>query len=148
MYKSVLFLCNMLNILLLTDNLVCRPIILGVTFTLIWIDGAGVPTDLDNNKKNDVAFREIYYNDNFTWAIDGNIDVETVALHEAGHGLSQAHFGDIFITDSNGKLHFSPRAVMNATYSGVQQEIAETDTQVIVVSGQAGQTTKTTRFVW
>lgn len=102
--------------------------ILGVTFTFIWVDDqTGEPTDMDNNGKNDVAFREIYYNDNFNWAIDANFDVESIALHEVGHGLSQAHFGKAFRTTSNGKLHFSPRTVMNAGYSGVQQELTGTD---------------------
>lgn len=101
--------------------------VIGVTFTFVFIDAAGEPTDIDNNGKADVAFREILYNDVFAWAIDGNIDVETVALHEAGHGLSQAHFGAAFSTDANGKLHFAPRAVMNAAYSGVQQDLAGTD---------------------
>ena len=100
--------------------------ILGVTFTYIWLD-AGEPTDIDNNGKNDTAFREIYYNDNFPWAIGANIEVETIALHEAGHGLSQAHFGTAFSTDANGKLHFSPRALMNAAYSGIQTSVRRTD---------------------
>lgn len=106
--------------------------ILGVTFTFIWLDApppAGMPTDIDNNKKLDVAFREIYYNDNFPWEDNGvsNFDVETVALHEAGHGLSQAHFGRISRNPA-GQLIFAPRAVMNAAYSGVQQAPTGTDT--------------------
>ncbi len=106
--------------------------ILGVTFTFIFVSGPD-PTDIDNNGKLDTAFREIYYNDNFNWVINQNIpgfpdfDVETVALHEAGHGLSQAHFGTAFRDAGSGKLHFSPRAVMNAAYSGIQQSIAESD---------------------
>ena len=100
--------------------------VIGVTFTFIFVVG-GNPTDIDNNGKLDVAFREILYNDFFTWRINNNIDVETVALHEAGHGLSQAHFGKIFQTDANGKFHFAPRAVMNAAYSGVQQDVRGTD---------------------
>src|SRR4029453_125442 len=65
--------------------------VIGVTFTFIFIAPAtGAPTDIDNNGKADVAFREILYNDRFVWRTDGgNIDVETVALHESGHGLSQ-----------------------------------------------------------
>jgi hypothetical protein len=94
---------------------------------LIFIDGAGAPTDIDNNGKLDVAFREILYNDAFTWNVNGNIDIETVALHESGHGLSQGHFGKAFRTESNGKIHFAPLAVMNAAYSGVQQGLAGTD---------------------
>ncbi len=103
--------------------------ILGVTFTFNWVDPSGALTDVDGNGKTDVAFREIYYNDAFPWAADGanNFDVETVALHEAGHGLSQGHFGKIFRTASNGKLHFAPLAVMNASYSGIQRTIGKTD---------------------
>lgn len=103
--------------------------ILGVTFTFIWLDEGGNPTDIDNNGAIDVAFREIYYNDAFPWADDGanHFDVETVALHESGHGLSQGHFGKAFLTNRNGKLHFSPRAVMNAAYSGIQTRIAKSD---------------------
>jgi hypothetical protein len=103
--------------------------ILGVTFTLIFVDGSGVPTDIDNNKKYDVAFREIYFNDDFPWGVGVGeyYDIETVALHEAGHGLSQGHFGKAFRTPKNGKLHFSPRAAMNAAYSGIQTEILKTD---------------------
>lgn len=100
--------------------------VIGVTFTLVWVSG-GSATDINQDGKSDVAWREIFYNDRFAWAIDGNIDVETVALHEAGHGLSQGHFGLIFRTDANGKLHFSPRAVMNAAYGGVIQDLTGTD---------------------
>lgn len=104
--------------------------ILGATFTFIWIDGpGGPPTDIDNNGKADTAFREIYYNDAFRWGdgTGGTIDIETVALHEAGHGLSQAHFGKLFRTDKNGKFHFAPRSVMNAGYTGVQRSLVGTD---------------------
>ena len=103
--------------------------ILGVTFTFIWINEDLSPTDIDNNKKFDTAFREIYYNDAFPWGdgTGGTIDIETVALHEAGHGLSQAHFGKLHSTDKNGKFHFSPRAVMNAGYTGVQRSLTGTD---------------------
>ena len=95
--------------------------ILGVTFT--FSSGA----DVDGNGKLDVDFKEIYYNDAFAWNVGSTYDVETVAHHEAGHGLSQAHFGDIFGTFANGKIHFAPRAVMNAAYSGVQTSPTGTD---------------------
>lgn len=106
---------------------ILAPNVIAVTFTFIFINPDATPTDIDNNGKADTAFREILYNNAFVWNIDANIDVETIALHEAGHGLSQGHFGKAFINDSNGKLHFSPRAVMNAAYSGVQQGLAGTD---------------------
>lgn len=101
--------------------------ILGVTFTLLFTDDEGNLLDLDNNGKWDVAFREIYYNDKFGWNDGDTFDVETVALHETGHGLSQAHFGKAFRNNSNWKLHFAPRAVMNAAYSGIQTEIKQSD---------------------
>jgi predicted heme/steroid binding protein len=101
--------------------------ILGVTFTIIFTDDEGNPVDTDNNGKLDVAWREIYYNDTFTWQDGAHYDVETIALHEAGHGLSQAHFGKAFASGGNGTLHFAPRAVMNAAYSGIQTEIRATD---------------------
>lgn len=96
--------------------------ILGVTFTIIFTD-----SDFDKNKKADVAWREIYYNDNFSWRIGDHYDVETIALHEAGHGLSQGHFGQAFLDEGSDKLHFSPRSVMNAAYSGIQINIEKTD---------------------
>jgi hypothetical protein len=106
--------------------------ILGVTFTFGFIDVSQLPnivfTDIDNNGKSDAAFREIYYDPSFSWADNGvsNVDVETVALHEAGHGLSQAHFGKVFI-DNNGNIKFAPRAVMNAVYVSPQRSLLGTD---------------------
>lgn len=115
-------------------------IILGVTFTLAYEAGTNDPinnappfTDIDGNGKADTSFREIYYNDEFEWGIPGTtglgepFDVETVVLHEAGHGLSQGHFGKIFRTDANGFLHFAPRAVMNAAISGQNIVITGSD---------------------
>lgn len=108
--------------------------ILGVTFTFIWTSG-GAPTDVDNNGKTDVAFREIYYNDGFTWEVDpndvpgdGRFDLQTVALHEAGHALSQAHFGTGRINNQTGRIQLSPQAVMNAGYLFGQQSLLGTDT--------------------
>lgn len=101
--------------------------ILGVTFTIIFTDENGIPADTNNDGKSDVAWREIYYNDAFSWQDGATYDVETIALHEAGHGLSQAHFGKAFADAGKGKVHFAPRAVMNAAYSGVQTKIKGTD---------------------
>jgi hypothetical protein len=101
--------------------------ILGVTFTIIFTDDNGEPVDTNNDGKSDVAWREIYYNDDFVWKDGSTYDVETVALHESGHGLSQAHFGQAFLDGGSGALHFSPRAVMNAAYSGVQITIKSSD---------------------
>ena len=105
---------------------------LGVTFTFTWSNQEG-PTDIDQNGKNDVAFREIYINNGFNWQDapddvpnNGIADYETVVMHEIGHGLSQAHFGKKKV-GKNGKIHFSPRALMNAGYSVAQREITGTD---------------------
>ena len=99
--------------------------ILGVTFTFVFVSGPN-PTDIDGNGKFDTAFAEIYYDPSFPWKDDGtNIDVETVALHEFGHGLSQAHFGKV--TLKNGSIKASPRAVMNALYSGPLRSLLGTD---------------------
>jgi hypothetical protein len=103
--------------------------ILAVTYTFIWVDEKGIPTDFDNNGLADVAFREIYYNDGFYWKTNfgDGYDIESVALHEAGHGLSQGHFGKAFITNSNGKLHIAPRAVMNPIIWDDQRTLLGTD---------------------
>lgn len=99
--------------------------ILGATFTLTFNDG-----DLNGDGLPDLAAREIYYNDAFAWDTSGATglyDVETIALHEAGHGLSQGHFGTIFLNPNSGRVVFSPRAVMNAVYSGVNRDLDGTD---------------------
>ncbi len=95
--------------------------VLGVTFTFIWgtnTPGGFVPSDIDGDGRDDTAFKEVWYNDTFRWSLAGGgfnpVDIESVALHENGHTLELGHFGDIFLTDANGKLHVSPRAVMNA----------------------------------
>ncbi|MEQ8684203.1 MAG: hypothetical protein RIE86_02865 [Imperialibacter sp.] len=101
--------------------------ILGVTFTFVWLD------DLDADGKSDVAIKEIYINDGFNWQDapddvlgNGIYDLETVILHEAGHALSQAHFGKAFVS-GNEKLHFAPAALMNAGYSVARRNISGTD---------------------
>lgn len=113
--------------------------VIGVTYTFVWTEGDQY-TDIDRNGKRDVAFREIYYNNGFFWSLDGpawndgEVDIETIVLHETGHGLSQAHFGKMFV-DASAKLppypvshvHFAPRAVMNAVYWDTQRELLGTD---------------------
>lgn len=108
--------------------------ILAVTFTFRFIDGAGNSTDIDNNGSFDAAFREIYYNDGFTWEDDANdvpgdgrFDLQTVSLHEVGHGLSQAHFGTGRIHAQTGRIQLSPQAVMNAGYIYGQRSLLGTD---------------------
>lgn len=105
--------------------------ILGVTFTFIFTEDDGTPTDLDRDGNADVAFREIYYNRSFPWTTNAalsanNIDIESVATHENGHALGLGHFGKVFL-DNNDNLKFAPRAVMNAVYASPFRELAGTD---------------------
>ncbi len=100
--------------------------ILAVTFTFIWTNN-GLPADMDKNGRSDVAFRGNYYSDSYEWRMDDHYDVETIALHETGHGMSLAHFGTAFRTTANGKLHFSPLSVMNAAYTGIHHDLLPTD---------------------
>lgn len=101
--------------------------ILGVTFTFIFTSG-GVPTDANGDGQADVAFREIYYDPSFSWKDNGvnDIDVQSIAVHESGHGLSQAHFGTVALKN-DGRLQASPRAVMNALYSSPFRDLTGTD---------------------
>lgn len=104
-------------------------LIIGVTFTTVFIDGNGNPTDIDRDGRPDTAFREIYFNQGFPWGAGGNplnIDIQTAAIHEAGHGFGLAHFGKIFIKAS-GALQFAPKAIMNAAYVVEDREIRGTD---------------------
>lgn len=105
--------------------------ILGVTFTSFFTDGAGgPPTDIDGDGRLDTALKEVWYNDAFPWSVDGTpgaIDIETVALHENGHALELGHFGRIAVGLKNGKLHVSPRAVMNAAVLGTLRTPLGTD---------------------
>jgi hypothetical protein len=104
--------------------------ILGVTFTFIFVDDAGVPTDNDRNGQPDAAFREIYYNRSFGWGTIGafarNVEVQSVVTHEAGHAYGLGHFGKVFV-DNNGFLQYAPRAVMNAVYASPFRDLVGTD---------------------
>lgn len=104
--------------------------VLGVTFTFVFIDDEGNPTDINNDGFDDTALKEVWYNDDFIWTDSGNtapeIDLETVALHENGHALGFGHFGKISVTNNN-KLHVSPRSVMNAIILGTQRSLLGTD---------------------
>lgn len=104
--------------------------ILGVTFTFVFTDANDVPTDIDHDGRQDVAFREIYYNQRFFWTTDptftGGVDVQSVATHESGHAYGLGHFGMVF-ADNRGVIHYAPKAVMNAVYVSSFRDLTGTD---------------------
>lgn len=102
--------------------------ILAFSVTFIFIDDDNNPTDINGDNHLDTALNEVYYNDNFgapggdragnPWGIDTplpGIDVETVALHENGHGFCLGHFGP------------PPVAVMNPVYGGIRHKLLPID---------------------
>ena len=104
------------------------PGVLGVTYTY-WFTSGGQPTDINADGRYDTALKEIWYNLNYYWSRDGSagaIDLPSVAIHENGHALEIGHFGLVF-QGQNGKLHFSPRASMNALYFEPDRNLYGTD---------------------
>ena len=104
--------------------------ILGVTFTLSFVDDDGNVTDLDRDGRPDSALAEIYYNRSFPWGTGGNesnVDIQSVVIHEAGHALGLAHFGKIFIKGDGSTLQFAPKAIMNAAYVSEDRRVLGTD---------------------
>lgn len=115
---------------------------IAATHTFIWIDDEGNPTDIDGNGAIDVAWREIYFDaicqacvpvTFWNWEIDDGIDepgreidIESITLHEAGHGLSQAHFGIGFVR-FDGTLYETSDAVMAAAYAGPRIDLQGAD---------------------
>lgn len=118
--------------------------IIGVTFPLWFVDGAGNPTDIDRDGRGDLGLAEIYYNtfnlavpyDNSGANVLGPIDFFSVIAHESGHALGLGHLGKIFVTrhdvqDGGGvsvsEVKFAPKAMMNAAYVAGRDEITGTD---------------------
>lgn len=116
------------------------------TFTLFWVDEDGNLTDIDGDGQIDAALREIYYDDEceapacgpatvpWIWEVENgvndpgiDIDIQSIALHEAGHGLSQGHFGTGFVTTSNNVLHLTSNSVMAAAYVFPRTDLQGTD---------------------
>lgn len=100
--------------------------ILGVAFTLVFVDDAGELTDIDRDGNDDTGLVEIFYTTRFLWTSVPDptaIDFNAIITHETGHGLGLAHFGKLFVTRkaaSDGiqleDVKYAPRALMNAAY--------------------------------
>lgn len=102
--------------------------ILAFSITFTWVDADRKPTDLNGDNYLDTARDEIYFNDGFgaqdsdreefPWSIDQAwpaMDVESISLHELGHGLGLGHFGP------------PPIAVMNPAFRGLRQSLLPAD---------------------
>jgi hypothetical protein len=110
--------------------------ILGITFSFIFVDNAGNPTDIDRNGKDDTALAEIYFNARYVWGDNTSnlVDFYSIIAHETGHSLGLGHFGKLFVTAkdaadgiSAADVKFAPYALMNAGYVGGQNSIQGTD---------------------
>jgi hypothetical protein len=100
------------------------PDTIAFSVTFIFIDGAGVPTDRDEDGRLDTAHNEIYLNPAMDWALDpeqSGFDLETTALHELGHSLGLGHFGA------------PPESVMNPVYAGVRRELYAIDHAAVCI---------------
>ncbi|GGW44395.1 hypothetical protein GCM10007383_31040 [Arenibacter certesii] len=105
---------------------------LGVTFSFIFVDEEGNPTDIDNDGKADTSLKEVWFNDDFLWtdtpSTNPGIDLASVLTHEIGHTLEAGHFGVGFLNlRAEGSVNYFPRAVMNAYYYEPIHNLRRTD---------------------
>jgi hypothetical protein len=103
--------------------------VLGVAFTYMFIDENNNLTDINGDGRFDTALVEIWYSLGYWWTTDSTpgIDLLSVAIHENGHAFGIGHFGKLFVTNANDRLHFSPEAIMNAAYVKPMQQLKGTD---------------------
>jgi hypothetical protein len=98
-------------------------------------------TDVNNDRKLDVAAMEIYFNAEVNYVIDddelGNtlfyIDLESIVLHELGHALGMDHFGRAeIILDEDGNfvdvvLNRNSVPMMNTNNFFINRELTGSD---------------------
>lgn len=91
--------------------------VLAFSVTFIYIGANGRPTDINKDGYLDTASNEIYYNEGFSWLLNGSegMDLQTVALHELGHALGIGHIGAPL------------EAVMNPVYMGERRSLNPLD---------------------
>lgn len=107
---------------------------LGFVVTFFYRDIAtGALTDIDNDGRADIAFREVYYNGRLQWTSDKQggrfllpqvnqvvpvFSFYNIALHEIGHTLSLDHFGTVGYHKDELVVH--PDTVMRPVATAVQ----------------------------
>ena len=111
--------------------------IIGVAFTLVFVDDEGNPTDIDRDGNDDTGLSEIFYNSRFFWGTNAArnvVDFYSIITHETGHSLGLNHFGKVFVTKKGlsdgfqlGDIKYAPYAMMNAVYVTGRNELAGTD---------------------
>eukprot|EP01083_Nonionella_stella_P023248 64297_1 len=77
--------------------------------------------------EGEIAFAEIYFNNYFSWdvleeSVPNVYDIETVALHELGHALSQSHFRPP-AGKGIGSMKTRQDSAMAPVYSGVNHDL-------------------------
>jgi hypothetical protein len=121
------------------------PTIVGVTFTYAYTTptstwDAPVYTDVDRDGRGDVAFKEIWFQNDaprLAWTTGPSasfrttgVDAQYAALHELGHAIGLDHFGRLFVNGS-GELQGAPFAVMNASGAFSLREPAGSDVSAL-----------------